>query len=193
MDEQTRMLIDKRKSDNKNYHQTHKRDKKNFWEEIANEINKTYNTNYFTTTKAYKEGTKNKRSLVAEKYYEEFSTELWKEPATGQLNVEMTVSSNTLGRSNRSGTDLKYEIDSRSGTASEARTSSKIPRACKSHPTGLENFQVETVRNDETPDRKRFLGILSIPQMKINPQTQEEYALHIDEYVDMLKKNNSFD
>jgi hypothetical protein len=47
-DEQTRMLIDKRKIGNKDYHQTPKRDKKNFWEEIAKEINQTYNTNYFT-------------------------------------------------------------------------------------------------------------------------------------------------
>jgi len=31
-------------------------------------------------TKAYYEGTKNKRSLVGEQYYEEFCTEFWKEP-----------------------------------------------------------------------------------------------------------------
>ncbi len=31
-----------------------------------------------------------------------------------------------------------------------------------------------------------------IPQMKINPKTQEEYALHLDEFVDMLKKANVY-
>ena len=30
----------------------------------------------------------------------------------------------------------------------------------------------EAVRNDGTPDRKKFLGILTIPQMKINPETK---------------------
>ncbi|CAG8797341.1 21479_t:CDS:2, partial [Gigaspora rosea] len=48
------------------------------------------------------------------------------------------------------------------------------------------------VKNDGTSDRKRFLSILSIPQMKINPETQEEYALRVDEFVDMLKKTNSY-
>ena len=50
----------------------------------------------------------------------------------------------------------------------------------------------EAMRNDGTPDRKRFLGILPISQMKINPKTQEEHALHIDKYVDILNKTNSY-
>jgi len=28
--------------------------------------------------------------------------------------------------------------------------------------------------------------------MKINLKTQEKYALHVDEYLDMLKKTNSY-
>ena len=44
------------------------------------------------------------------------------------------------------------------------------------------------VRNDGSPDRKKHLGILSTSERKINPQTQEEYDLHTDEYVDCLKK-----
>src|SRR6266480_1739235 len=44
------------------------------------------------------------------------------------------------------------------------------------------------VRNDSSPDRKKYLGILSTSERKINPQTQEEYDLHTDEYVDCLKK-----
>ena len=31
-----------------------------------------------------------------------------------------------------------------------------------------------------------------ILQMKINSETQEEYALHLDEFVDMLKKANVY-
>ncbi len=48
------------------------------------------------------------------------------------------------------------------------------------------------MRNNSTPDRKKFLGILMIPQMKINLKTQEEYALCLDKFVDMLKKANTY-
>ena len=47
----------------------------------------------------------------------------------------------------------------------------------------------EAVKNDGTPDKKKFLGILTIPQMKINP---ESYALYLSEFVDMLKKANAY-
>ena len=47
-DEQTRMLIDERKNGNEEYHRTLNRNKRNFWEGIANEINQANNTNYFT-------------------------------------------------------------------------------------------------------------------------------------------------
>ncbi|PKY33984.1 hypothetical protein RhiirB3_453333 [Rhizophagus irregularis] len=38
------------------------------------------------------------------------------------------------------------------------------------------------VRNDGTPDRKKYLGIFSLVERRINSQTQEEYDLHTDEY-----------
>ncbi|PKK59914.1 hypothetical protein RhiirC2_762275, partial [Rhizophagus irregularis] len=44
------------------------------------------------------------------------------------------------------------------------------------------------VRNDGTSDRKKYLGILSTNERKINPLTQEEYDLHTNEYVNCLKK-----
>ena len=44
------------------------------------------------------------------------------------------------------------------------------------------------VRNDGTPNRKKYLGILSTSERKINPLTQEEYDLHTDEYVNCIKK-----
>ena len=47
-EEQTRMLIDERKNGNEEYHWTPNRNKRNFWEDIANEINRVNNTNYFT-------------------------------------------------------------------------------------------------------------------------------------------------
>src|ERR1044072_3415631 len=37
-------------------------------------------------------------------------------------------------------------------------------------------------------DRKKYLGILSTYERKINSQTQEEYNFHTDEYVNSLKK-----
>ena len=47
------------------------------------------------------------------------------------------------------------------------------------------------VRNDGTPNRKKFLGILSTRERKINSQTREEYALFIDEYVNNYKRTYS--
>ena len=44
------------------------------------------------------------------------------------------------------------------------------------------------MRNDGIPDRKKYLGILSTSERKINPLTQEEYDLHTDKYVDCIKK-----
>ena len=44
------------------------------------------------------------------------------------------------------------------------------------------------VRKDGTPDRKKYLGILSTYERKINPQTQEEYDFHTNDYVNRLKK-----
>ena len=44
------------------------------------------------------------------------------------------------------------------------------------------------VRNDGSPDRKKYLGILTTCERKINPLIQEEYDLHTDEYVDCIKK-----
>ena len=42
------MLIDAYKNGNEEYHQTPNCNKRNFWEDIANEINRVNNTNYFT-------------------------------------------------------------------------------------------------------------------------------------------------
>ena len=44
------------------------------------------------------------------------------------------------------------------------------------------------VRKDGTPDRKKYLGILLTHERKINPQTQEEYDFHTNDYVNRLKK-----
>ena len=50
----------------------------------------------------------------------------------------------------------------------------------------------EAVRNDGIFNRKKFLGILTISQMKINPEIQEEYALRLNEFVDIFKKANIY-
>ncbi|RIA85861.1 hypothetical protein C1645_830137 [Glomus cerebriforme] len=44
------------------------------------------------------------------------------------------------------------------------------------------------IRNDGTPDKKKYLGILSLVERKINSLTQEEYDLHTNEYADCIKK-----
>jgi len=47
-EKQIRILIDKCKNENEQYHRIPNRNKRNFWEDIANEINRVNNTNYFT-------------------------------------------------------------------------------------------------------------------------------------------------
>src|SRR2546429_9962935 len=47
------------------------------------------------------------------------------------------------------------------------------------------------VRNDGTPDRKKFLGILTYNQMVINPETQEEYDTACDELHAYFRKHYS--
>ncbi|RIA94345.1 hypothetical protein C1645_818164 [Glomus cerebriforme] len=65
-------------------------------------------------------------------------------------------------------------------------------RNYKKRAESLAKQVLETVRNNGTPDRKKFLSILMIFQMKINPEIQEEYALCLNEFVDMLKKANAY-
>ncbi|RGB43462.1 hypothetical protein C1646_809230 [Rhizophagus diaphanus] len=50
----------------------------------------------------------------------------------------------------------------------------------------------EAVRNNGTPSRKKFLDIPSHGQMKINPMTQEEYALNVDKFIARFKKNSKY-
>jgi len=47
------------------------------------------------------------------------------------------------------------------------------------------------VRNDGTPDRKKYLGMISKGQMVKNPETQEEYAIACDEFYALFKKHYS--
>src|SRR6266487_5130187 len=47
------------------------------------------------------------------------------------------------------------------------------------------------VRNDDTSDRKKYLGILRKGQMVKNPETQEEYAIACDEFYALFKKHYS--
>src|SRR5688572_5304191 len=49
----------------------------------------------------------------------------------------------------------------------------------------------EAVRNDGTPDRKKFLGILEYNQMVKNPETQEEYAIACNEFYALFRESYS--
>ena len=61
-------------------------------------------------------------------------------------------------------------------------------RNYKKRPESLAKWVWEAVRNDGTPDRKKFLGILGYNQMVKNPETQEEYALACNEFMLYLEK-----
>uniref|UniRef100_U9U8Q2 Uncharacterized protein n=1 Tax=Rhizophagus irregularis (strain DAOM 181602 / DAOM 197198 / MUCL 43194) TaxID=747089 RepID=U9U8Q2_RHIID len=66
----------------------------------------------------------------------------------------------------------------------------RIWRAFKLGPETWVQRVWNIVRNDGTPDRKRFLGELpSFQRIIINPETQEEYALRVGEFVDGFMKN----
>ncbi|CAG8463893.1 9388_t:CDS:2 [Gigaspora margarita] len=58
--------------------------------------------------------------------------------------------------------------------------------------SGNQEMIWEAVRNDGVPDRKKFLGIPSHGQIKINPITQEEYALNLDNFINRFKKNSKY-
>ncbi|RGB23108.1 hypothetical protein C1646_775006 [Rhizophagus diaphanus] len=47
------------------------------------------------------------------------------------------------------------------------------------------------VRNDGTPDRKKYLGMIRKGQMVKNPETQEEYAITCDKFYALFKKHYS--
>jgi hypothetical protein len=47
------------------------------------------------------------------------------------------------------------------------------------------------VRNDGTPNRKKFLGILGYNQMVKNPETQEEYAKTCNEFYALFRESYS--
>ena len=47
------------------------------------------------------------------------------------------------------------------------------------------------VRNDNTPDRKKYLGMIRKNQKVINPETQEEYALACEEFYALFRERYS--
>ena len=64
-------------------------------------------------------------------------------------------------------------------------------RNYKKRPESLAKRVWEAVRNDGTPDRKKFLGILRKGQMVINPETQEEYVIACEEFYVYFRKHYS--
>src|SRR4051812_48986869 len=44
------------------------------------------------------------------------------------------------------------------------------------------------VRNDDTPDRKKYLGMIRKNQKVMNPEMQEEYAIACDEFYVYFRK-----
>src|SRR5207248_7853696 len=64
-------------------------------------------------------------------------------------------------------------------------------RNYKKRPESLAKRVWEVVRNDGTPDRKKFLGILGNNQMVKNPETQEKYAIACNEFHALFRKSYS--
>jgi hypothetical protein len=49
----------------------------------------------------------------------------------------------------------------------------------------------KAVRNDGTPDRKKFLSILEYNQMVKNPETQKEYTIACNEFYALFRESYS--
>src|ERR1043166_1155551 len=64
-------------------------------------------------------------------------------------------------------------------------------RNYKKRPESLAKRIWEAVRNDGTPNRKKFLGILRKGQMVINPETQEEYVIACEKFYAYFRKHYS--
>ncbi|GET65179.1 hypothetical protein GLOIN_2v1776326 [Rhizophagus irregularis DAOM 181602=DAOM 197198] len=79
-----------------------------------------------STAKAYKEGTKKKRSLVGEQYYNEFFMEFWKESEKQRFNRANVTSPNIPSRSQPSKIP-RPNVASSSANTSGSGTTSKIP------------------------------------------------------------------
>ncbi|PKK62484.1 hypothetical protein RhiirC2_855652 [Rhizophagus irregularis] len=61
-------------------------------------------------------------------------------------------------------------------------------RNYKKRPESSEKRIWEAVRNDGTPDRKKFLGIIGYYQRVKNPETQEEYTKLCEEFYAYFRK-----
>src|SRR2546423_14032387 len=64
-------------------------------------------------------------------------------------------------------------------------------RNYKKKPKSLAKQVWEAVKNDGTPDRKKFLDILRHGQMVKNPETQEEYAIACNVFYALFRKSYS--
>ncbi|CAB5190936.1 unnamed protein product [Rhizophagus irregularis] len=89
-EEQTRFLIDERKTGNEVYHKTPKCSKTDFWEEISNKLNENNNTNYFTGEAC------NKKFLSLTRAY--YTTKAYKRRIQHPNTVTPSSSSNTPSR-----------------------------------------------------------------------------------------------
>ena len=67
----------------------------------------------------------------------------------------------------------------------------QVYRNYKKRPESLAKRIWEAMRNDGTPNRKKFLGILRKGQMVINPETQEEYVIACEEFYAYFRKHYS--
>ncbi|CAH1769805.1 7827_t:CDS:2 [Entrophospora sp. SA101] len=109
--DQLRLLINERKSNNTEYHNIVGSSRVDFWNDVANKINEQFHTNY--TGHQYKDkfrnlvnnhnslcrymaGNKNgRRTRVAEKYFDEFRSRFWERPGKSISRREESQRSRT--------------------------------------------------------------------------------------------------
>src|SRR3954447_9242736 len=104
----------------------------------------------------------------------------------GNIYFRYRKSSECYYSSARASKEIKESVAYR--LINSAKTIQRAWRTYKLRPETWAKRVWNVVRNDGTPDKKKYLGILTTCERKINPQTQEEYDFYTNDYVNCLKK-----
>ncbi|CAB4446474.1 unnamed protein product [Rhizophagus irregularis] len=120
------------------------------------------------TTKAYYEGTKNKRSLVGEHYYEEFSTEFWKEPGIQRPLSNTTVSTTSSSTPLTVVSDRQSSSESLNSFKTGSDTSSSPHKQTKSSRPVTPSIEIPVVSRPVTPTLSSFSQSANVINVTIN-------------------------
>ncbi|CAI2186188.1 17483_t:CDS:2, partial [Funneliformis geosporum] len=133
------------------------------------------------TTKAYKEGSKKKRSLIGEQYYAEFSTEFWKDPGAQQHPNAVTPSTSSNTPSRRQPSRIPRAIPSPNRSRPTTPSLSRPPSSGSRPVTPSFSQSAETINiyiNYNEPDQDILGRKHVIPDKKPIPVQRHDHITH---------------